>query len=132
MCNTILEMCLDARRQSDSNFSQDWIIIFSDILHDDSWPWYLVIDETKFKKKKKWWPEFGLKWGFSTFSWVWIVHFAWNNIQLRQCITTSRGKIHEEKLWGGAKLGQAGQNRTQYQVFCNFFKFCSLVFLQTA
>ena len=39
-----------------SNFFQYWIIaffcLFSDILHDDSWPWYLVTDETIFLKNK--------------------------------------------------------------------------------
>ena len=28
-------------------------LVFSDILHDDSWPWYLVTDEARFLKKKK-------------------------------------------------------------------------------
>ena len=27
-------------------------LVFSDILHDDSWPWYLVTDETRFLGKK--------------------------------------------------------------------------------
>ena len=28
-------------------------LLFSDIVHDDSWPWYLVTDKAIFKKKKK-------------------------------------------------------------------------------
>ena len=36
-----------------TKFSQDWIIFFSDIVHDDSWPWYLVAHEARFLKKKK-------------------------------------------------------------------------------
>ena len=26
-------------------------LVFSDVVHDDSWPWYLVTDETRFLKK---------------------------------------------------------------------------------
>ena len=68
-----------------TKFSQDWIIFFSDIVHDDSWPWYLVAHEARFlKKKKNWWPKFGPngpkvdpKLGFSSFSQVWF-SFHWN------------------------------------------------------
>ena len=35
-----------------TKFSQDWIIIFSDIVHDHSLPWYLVTDEARFLEKK--------------------------------------------------------------------------------
>ena len=49
--------------------SQDWIIsFFSDIVHGDSWPWYIVTDEARFLKKKKVFgakgPESSLKLGF--------------------------------------------------------------------
>ena len=27
-------------------------LVFSDIVHEDSWPWYLVTDGARFKKKK--------------------------------------------------------------------------------
>ena len=27
-------------------------LVFSDIVHDDSWPWYLVSDEARFLEKK--------------------------------------------------------------------------------
>ena len=53
--------------------------VFSDIVHDDSWPWYVRTDEARFLKKKKkkivaWsWaqrPKSGLKWGFPVFSFL--------------------------------------------------------------
>ena len=35
-----------------TKFSQVWIIgFFPDIVHDDSWPWYLVTGKVRFKKK---------------------------------------------------------------------------------
>ena len=38
-------------------------LFFSDIVHDDSWPWYLVPDEARFfgEKKRNWWPNL-VKW----------------------------------------------------------------------
>ena len=41
-----------------TKFSQDWYISFSDIVHGDSWPWYLVTDND-FLGGEKWKPEFG-------------------------------------------------------------------------
>ena len=38
---------------------------FSDIVHDDSWPWYLVTDEAWFLKKKIDGPKFGQVWFIS-------------------------------------------------------------------
>ena len=38
--------------QSVTEFSQDWIISFSDIVHDDSWLRYLVTDKARFLGKK--------------------------------------------------------------------------------
>ena len=37
------------------------LLVFSDIAHDDSWPWNFVTDEARFLKKKKkiWRHEFG-------------------------------------------------------------------------
>ena len=35
-----------------------WYRGFSDVTHDDSWPWYLVTDEARWKKKKEQ-PEYG-------------------------------------------------------------------------
>ena len=75
-------------RPSITNFSQDWIITFSDIVHDDSWPWYLVVDKARFLKRKtgqnwakraKSGPK--LVWFFLSFSQVWFIIFPWNCIQ---------------------------------------------------
>ena len=32
-----------------TKFSQDWIIVFSDFVHDDSWPWDLVTEEARLR-----------------------------------------------------------------------------------
>ena len=60
-------------------------LVFSDILHDDSWPWYLVTDEARFLKKKNWQPEFEWKSGpklvFLPFSQVLFIGFSWNHQQ---------------------------------------------------
>ena len=63
-------------------------LVFSDIVHDDSWPWYLVTDEGRFLKKRNWRPKFrpncsksGSKLGFLPFSQVWFVSFTWNCIK---------------------------------------------------
>ena len=73
--------------------SEDWIIIFSDIVHDDNWPWYLVTEKARFlekkkKKEEKWWSDFesngpksDTKWGFLPFSCVWNISFSWNCIR---------------------------------------------------
>ena len=42
-----------------TTFSQDWISFFSDIVHDDSWPWYLATDEARFLKKNSGGPNLG-------------------------------------------------------------------------
>ena len=62
-------------------------LVCSDIVHDDSWPWYLVTDEARFLKKKQLCqPEFGPngpKSGpklFLPFSRVWFISFPWNCI----------------------------------------------------
>ena len=46
-----LSVCLSVRLFV-TNLSQDWIIIFSDIVQDDSWLLYLVTEEGKFLKKE--------------------------------------------------------------------------------
>ena len=38
-------------RPSVTKFSQDWIISFSDIILDDSWPWYPVTNQDRFFQK---------------------------------------------------------------------------------
>ena len=64
-------------------------LVFSDIVHDDCWPWYLVsLTKPKFwkKKKKNTRPDFrpkgsksGPKRGFSPFSRAWIINFSLKN-----------------------------------------------------
>ena len=64
-------------------------LFFSDIVHDDSWPWYLATDETKFLEKSFCGPNLPPKCPksvpklvfFLPFSWVWIIGFLLNCIQ---------------------------------------------------
>ena len=64
-------------------------LFFSDILPDDSWPWYLVTYKLELKKKKnlvhRIWAKLakiGLETSFFlTFSQVWCNSFSWNCIQ---------------------------------------------------
>ena len=63
-------------------------IVFSDIVQDDSWPWYLVTDKARFLRKKIWQPKFGAnrpksrpELGFLLFSQVWFISFPWDCIQ---------------------------------------------------
>ena len=44
------------------NFLKIGSLVFFDIVHDESLPWYLVTDKTRFTKKK-WQREFGPKSG---------------------------------------------------------------------
>ena len=45
---------------SSLNFLKIGSLVFSHIVHDDMWPWYLMTDEVRFlKKKTNWRPEFG-------------------------------------------------------------------------
>ena len=74
-------------------------LAFSDIVHDDSWPWYLVTDEDRYLKKDNWRPEFGPKepksgpkLGFRDFIEFESLFFieiayniAWNNICESNC-----------------------------------------------
>ena len=88
--------------------------VFSDIVHDDTWPWYLVIDKATFLKKINLTAKSGPKSGFLSFSWVWIIK------------TFSRGKNYEKKNWC-PNLGQTSQNRVGH-----FLYFGSLVFIEIA
>ena len=47
------------------SFLKIGLFVFSDIIHDDIWPWYLVTDEARFVKKN-WQPEFMAKIGPET------------------------------------------------------------------
>ena len=73
-------------RPSVTKFSQDWIISFFWYAHYDSWPWYLVTDKARLKKK--WRPQFGPnrlnsapKLGFLPLAQVWFISFPWYCIQ---------------------------------------------------
>ena len=63
------------------NFLNIGSLVFSNIVHDNSWPWYLVTGGDFWKKI--WWPKFGLNQGlgFWLFSQVWFISFPWNWIQ---------------------------------------------------
>ena len=83
---------------------------FSDIVHDDSWPWYPVTDRAKFLKKKKLAARNGaqnyascyfLKFGLLVF-----LEVAYS---LQQCLTSRRDTSHGKKL-GGPDFGQRNQN----------------------
>ena len=89
-----------------SNFVKIGSLVFSNILHDDSWPWYLVTDKD--------WKEFGgpnlvptgqnqaqneifthfLKFGLCAF-----LEIEYDD-SFRQYLTSSRGKTHEKKNLG--------------------------------
>ena len=78
-------------------------LVFSDIVRDDSWPWYLVTDRIWAK-----WAEIRPKTGFFLpFSQVFL-EIACND-SLQQCITSSRGKPHK-KVFGDQIWAEAGQN----------------------
>ena len=70
-------------------------LVFSDIVHEDSWPWYLVTDEARFKKKKlksqMWvkWTKIRPKFSFLLFSQVWFISFPWNCIQWQLAIMSN-------------------------------------------
>ena len=59
-----------------------------------------------------------------------FLEIAYND-SLQQCLTSTRGKIHQKKFWS-PNFGQKGQNWAGNQVFCHFLKFGSLVFLEIA
>ena len=86
-------------------------LVFSDIVHNDSWSWYLA----RFLKKKKRQPEFGPsrpksgpKWGFLPFYWVWIICDHYNHMMYTMIacdnLTFSWSKTHAKNL-GGPKFG---------------------------
>ena len=95
-------------------------VIFNDIVHDDSWPWYLETGEVRFLKKNIGGSSLGpmglnqaqieifphlLEFGSLVF--LEIVY----NDSLQQFLTSSRGKSHEN-IWG-PNLGKTSQNRSQ-------------------
>ena len=95
-------------------------LAFSNIVHDDSQPWYLVTDGARSWEKKNGSP-IGPKSGlnqvfchFLEFSSLVLCEIACNN-SLQQRLTSSRGKIYKKNNWGikfrpkvpklGSKLG---------------------------
>ena len=108
ICRSLsLSLCSSIRPSvhfSVSNFFKLESLVFSNVLHDDSWPWYSVIDED--------WKEFGglnsaptslnqaqneifthfIKFGSCAFC-----EIEYDD-SLRQCLTSSRGKIHEKNF----------------------------------
>ena len=79
--------------------------VFSNIVHDDSWPWYKWLTKPDFWKKK-FGPKFGWKGprsgpklGFSyflKFGSLVFLEITYND-RLQQCLTSRRGKTHEKK-----------------------------------
>ena len=107
--------------------------VFSNIVHDDSWPWYIVTDEARFLKKK-FGPKFGSKGsrsgpklGFSyflKFGSLVFLEITYND-RLQQCLTSRRGKTHEKKkFWN--KIWAKNEPKSGPQLFF-FAIFSSLV-----
>ena len=96
-------------------------LVFSGIVHDDSWSWHLLTDRATFLKKKTWQAEFGPngpKLGPKLFFFYFLkcgslrfLEIACND-SLQQWLTSSRGKTHERNFWG-PHLCQRGQNQAE-------------------
>ena len=79
------------------------LFIFSDIVHDDSWPWYLVIEEARFLKKIFRNLNLGLTGlnqvqnevfrHFLEFELLVFLEIAYN-YRLQQCLTSNLGQSH--------------------------------------
>ena len=65
------------------NFIKIGSLVFSNIVNDESWPWYLVTEKARILKKHLVaqigpnGPKLGPNWGFLSFPWVWIIIFPW-------------------------------------------------------
>ena len=80
-----------------------------------------MTDEGRFLKKKNFVTRIWAKWAkigletrfchFLKFGSLVFPEITYNN-SLQQCLTSSRGKIHEKKICG-SNLGQRGQNQAQ-------------------
>ena len=83
-------------------------LVFSDIVHDDSWPWYLVTDRiwAKWAKVRPKTRFFAI---FSSLVYKVFLEIACND-SLQQCITSGRVKPHK-KVFGDQIWSEAGQNR---------------------
>ena len=102
-------VCLSVRTsvRPSLNFLKIESLVFSNILCDYSWPWYLVTDEAQFLKK-----EVGslnmdsmdlnqaqneVFHHFLGFGSYVFLEIAYNN-SVRQCLTSSRSKVHENNF----------------------------------
>ena len=119
-----LSVCCLCVCPSVTKCSQDWIIsFFFHILHFDTWSWYLMTDKARFFNKKNGGSNLGLMGlnqaqnkvfrhllEFGSYAFLEIAQ----NDSFRQCLSSSRGEIHEKKKknWG-PNLGQTGQNQSQ-------------------
>ena len=125
-----LVICLSVR-PSVTKFSQVWIIsFFSDIAHDDRWPWYLVTDEAIFFNKK----IRGLNQAqnevfrdFVEFESLVVLVIAYSD-SLQQCLISSRGKTHE-KNWE-PKFGLNEPKSGPKLSFSPLFQVCFMSFLK--
>ena len=97
-----LSVCLCVQRSLD--FLKIGSLLFSDILHDYCWPWYLVTDETIFLKKN-WWSKFGcngcksspkFSHNFLEVGSLVFLEIAYNDSL--QCMTSSKSKTQEKSL----------------------------------
>ena len=78
-------------------------LVFSDIVHDDSWSWYLVTDWARFLKKKIG-PKTRFFSIFSSFCPLVFLEIAYHD-SLQQYIISSRGK-NSKKNFRGLNFGQ--------------------------
>ena len=89
------------------SFQYIGLIVFSHIVYDDSWRWYLLTDGARFSKKKICGPNLdpssqtGVQkrvfYHFPKWDSLVFLEIACND-GLQQCLTPSRGKIHEKKF----------------------------------
>ena len=95
-------------------------LVFSDIAHDDSWPWYLMTDRARFLKTNFGGSnlgQMGQNWAqnlvfcyFCKFGLLVFLEIACND-SLQQCLTCILGKIHETNFWS-PNLGHICRNRS--------------------
>ena len=113
-------------------------LVFSDIVHDDSWPWHLVTDEPDLCKKKigslNWvkWAKIrrktrGLFCHFLQFGVLVFLEIGYSD-SLQQCITSSRGKTHEKSFFGTNFGSKQAKTRSKISFFW-FIQVGAYVFL---
>ena len=96
-------------------------LLSSDIVHDDSWPWYLMTDSQISEKKisAKIGPETRY---FAIFSSL-VDYFSYKlYTMMRKGLNSSRDKTHEKKI-GGPKVGPNEPKLGQKFLSCHFLKF---------